>query len=123
MRGEEGARRPGPKGQPSPAPRPVAQKNITSSATSSAASLRGVLRRVLVVLVLHVSPNGSVRWAWVPPLEDNARHDKHLHAPIKIIKLLFIFAGGVVISLHALLAVAPPSRGWGTCVKITVVEL
>ena len=54
-RGEEGARRPGPKGQfLHDAPR-----NAIRSALRSALR-RSALRRVLDVLVLHVSPKESV---------------------------------------------------------------
>ena len=49
-RGEEGARRPGPEGQ--------FLHRVLRHALRNA--LRNVLRRVLDVLVLHVSPKGSV---------------------------------------------------------------
>ena len=80
--GEEGARRPGPEGQ--------VLRHVLWHVP------RNALRRVVHVPVLHVSPKSSSGGgshpgrraqqhtffgAWVPPLEDGACHDGHLHAP------------------------------------------
>jgi len=66
-RGEEGAQRPGPEGQ--------FLYHVLRHALRNA--LRNVLCRVLGVLVLHVSPKGSVG-----AVEDGACHNEHLYASV-----------------------------------------
>ena len=68
---------PGPR-RPSPAPRPEPhppQRSGTSFAASFTCSSFTCRPR---------AARGAtcVCWAWIPPLEDSAFHDEHLHAPV-----------------------------------------